>query len=158
MAQAQDNGYRYIVHMRDHFTKFSWARAIKRKTADNVVEFLYNIFLMFGPPVILQCDNGKEFSNTSIMKKLGDLWPKLTILHGRPRYPQSQGMIERANSILERKIAQWMETHKKTNWTSALGLIVYTMNCEISRTTSLSPYQLVFNVPPYKDRFARRII
>jgi len=136
--------------MRDYFTKFSWARAIKQKTADNVTDFLYEIFLMFGPPVILQCDNGKEFS--SIMKKLGDLWPNLKIIHGRPRHPQSQGMIERANGIMERKIARWMETHKQSNWTSILGRIVYTMNCEVSRTTKFSPYQLVFGVSPNKNR------
>lgn len=152
MAQAQDNGYRYIVHMRDHFTKFSWARAIKQKTADNVAEFLYDIFLMFGPPVILQCDNGKEFSDNILLKKLGNLWPNLKILHGRPRHPQSQGMIERANSIMETKIGRWMETHKQTNWTSVLGQIVYTMNSEICCTTKFSPYELVFSVSPDKDR------
>jgi len=45
-----------------------------------------------------------------------------------------------------------METHKQTNWTSVLGQIVYTMNCEICRTTKFSPYELVFGVPPHKDR------
>jgi hypothetical protein len=28
------------------------------------------------------------------------------------RYPQSQGMVERGNAILEKKIARWMETHR----------------------------------------------
>ena len=45
-----------------------------------------------------------------------------------------------------------METHRQTNWTSVLGRIVYTMNCEISRTTKLSPYELVFGRSPHKDR------
>ena len=47
MAQAWDNEYRYIIHMRDHFTKFSWAKAIKQKTAKSVAKFVYKIFLMF---------------------------------------------------------------------------------------------------------------
>ena len=89
--------------MRDHFTKFSWATAIKQKTAENVSNFIYDFFLMFGPPTILQCDNGREF--TGIMKKLGDLWPNLKIIHGRPHYPQSQGLIERGNAILKKKLA-----------------------------------------------------
>ena len=67
-------------------------------------------------------------------------------------HPQSQGIIERVNGILETKIARWMETHRQTNWTSVLGRIVYTMNCEISRTTKFSPYELVFGVSPQKDR------
>jgi len=143
MAQAQDDGYRYIVHMRDHFTKFSWARAIKQKTADNVAEFLYDTFLMFGPPVILQCDNGKEFS--SITKKLGDLWPSLRVIMG------DHITLSRQRHYGE-KNCRWMETHKQTNWASVLGQIVYTMNCEICRTTRFSPYELVFSVSPDKDR------
>ncbi|CAG8627028.1 6425_t:CDS:2, partial [Paraglomus occultum] len=150
MAQAQDNGYRYIIHMRDHFTKFSWATAAKQKKAENVSKFLYDVFLMFGPPMILQCDNGKEF--TGIMNKLEDLWPNLRIIHGRPRHPQSQGLVERGNAILKKKIAKWMETHKRTDWTSALGRVVYAMNCEVCRTTKFSPYQLVFGISPINDR------
>lgn len=150
MAQAKDNEYRYIIHMRDHFTKFSWARAAERKTLENVVNFLYDIFLMFGPPVIIQCDNGSEFSD--LTERLCDLWPNLQVINGRPRHPQSQGMVERANGIMETKIARWMETHKQTNWTSVLGRIVYTMNCEVSRTTGISPYELAFGISPLKDR------
>jgi len=130
MVQAQDNEYCYIIHMRDHFTKFSWAKATKQKTAESVAKFVYKIFLMFGPPTILQCDNGKEFSG--LMSHLGELWPNLRIIHGRPRHPQSQGMVERGNAILERKIARWMETYSRADWTNALGIIVYTMNCEVS--------------------------
>ena len=150
MAQAWDNEYRYIIHMRDHFTKFSWAKAIKQKTAKSVAKFVYKIFLMFGPPTILQCDNGMEFS--SLMSHLEELWPSLKIIHGRPRHPQSQGMVERGNAIMEKKIARWMETYRRTDWTNALGLIVYTMNCEVSRTTKLCPYELVFGVAPKKDK------
>ena len=149
MAQARDNEYRYIIHMRDHFTKFSWAKAIKQKTAKSVAKFVYKIFLMF-PPTILQCDNGMEFS--SLMSHLEELWPSLKIIHGRPRHPQSQGMVERGNAIMEKKIARWMETYRRTDWTNALGLIVYTMNCEVSRTTKLCPYELVFGIAPKKDK------
>ena len=45
-----------------------------------------------------------------------------------------------------------METHNRTDWTSALGRVVYTMNCEVCRTTKFSPYELVFAVSPHKDR------
>jgi len=114
-----------------------------------VAKFVYKIFLMFGPPTILQCDNGMEFS--SLMSHLEELWPSLKIIHGRPRHPQSQG-IERGNAIMEKKIARWMETYRRTDWTNALGLIVYTMNCEVSRTTKLCPYELVFGVAPKKDK------
>jgi len=90
------------------------------------------------------------------MKKLGNLWPNLKIIHG---YPQSQGLIERGNATLKKKIGRWMETHRRTDWASALGRIVYTMNCEVCRTTKISPYELVFAVSPLKRQsFGERII
>jgi hypothetical protein len=87
-----------------------------------------------------------------IEERLGNLWPNLNVIHGRPRYPQSQGMIERANGVIEKKIARWMDTYKQTNWTSILGRVIYTMNCEVSRTTKERPYKLVFGIPPYMDK------
>ena len=43
-----------------------------------------------------------------------------------------------------------METHQRTDCTSALGRVVYTMNCEVCRTTKTSSYKLVFAVSPLK--------
>ena len=51
---------------------------------------------MQGCPLILQSDNGKEFVN-KVIKRLKQLWPECVLVRGRPRHPQSQGSIERAN-------------------------------------------------------------
>ena len=61
MRTLADGDYKYIVHARDHFSRYSWASPIKSKEAINVAAFLYSIFTQFGPPSILQTDNGKEF-------------------------------------------------------------------------------------------------
>ena len=52
--------------MRDHFSKFSWAYLLVSKRASEVAEKLVDIFSLFGPPKILQSDNGKEFVATVI--------------------------------------------------------------------------------------------
>ncbi|CAG8459887.1 5633_t:CDS:1, partial [Dentiscutata heterogama] len=61
------------------------------------------------PPTILQSDNGKEFV-AQVIKELMALWPSVKIINGRPRHPQSQGLVERANGILEQKLGKWRET------------------------------------------------
>ncbi|CAG8464968.1 1266_t:CDS:1, partial [Dentiscutata heterogama] len=60
-------------------------------------------------PTILQSDNGKEFI-AQVIKELITLWPSVKIINGCPRHPQSQGLVERANGILEQKLDKWRET------------------------------------------------
>lgn len=54
-----DNEFKYIAHLRDHFTRYSWARALTPKQAVEVTAVLFEIFTTFGQPLILQSDNGK---------------------------------------------------------------------------------------------------
>jgi len=55
---------------------------------------------LFGPPRILQCDNGKEFKGALLIlvKEYG-----IQIVHGHPRHPQSQSLVEQANGVLKLK-------------------------------------------------------
>ena len=48
------------------------------------------LFLLIGAPVVLQSDNGSEFT-ASVITELQGLWPDLKLVHGKPRHPQSQG-------------------------------------------------------------------
>lgn len=66
MRSVSYEGFNYIMHAKDHFTKFSWLHALSSKEAKKVADQLRNIFFAFGPPRILQSDNGKEFVFVSI--------------------------------------------------------------------------------------------
>jgi IS30 family transposase len=75
-------------------------RALKQKTALEVVAQLKEIFAIFGAPRILQSDNGREFANR-LIKELVRGWPQCHIVHGRPRHSQSQGSVERSNCDIQ---------------------------------------------------------
>jgi hypothetical protein len=53
------------------------------------------------------CD-GKEFT-TQIINDLKIMWPGLVIVNGRPRHPQSQGLVERRNSTLCDILGKFMQ-------------------------------------------------
>ena len=93
MTFQQDDEFKYIAHIRDHFTRYSWAHALTSKCTVEVAAFLFDIFTTFGPPLILQSDNGWEFVS-SIIIELVRLWPTIQIIHGRPRHPASQSLVE----------------------------------------------------------------
>ncbi|CAG8648417.1 7614_t:CDS:2, partial [Gigaspora rosea] len=146
-SQNAVDDYKYVVHARDHFSRFSWARAIKSKTALEVAIFLYDIFTTFGPPSILHSDNGAEFT-ANIIKELCELWNpmKIKIVHGKPRHPQSQGSIERGNHFLIKKLGKWMINSKNKDWTIGLRQVVIAMNNSYCRALKTTPYQAVFDV------------
>jgi len=44
-------------------------------------------------------------------------------MNGHPRHPQSQGMIEKGNDILETKLSAWLEDNKRNDWSFGLQMV-----------------------------------
>ena len=74
-----------ILHYQDHLTKFAvhLLQSLQQKLVFNCWTYFY-----FGAPHILQSHNGREFTS-NIIKELKDMWPDCTLVHGKPRHPQS---------------------------------------------------------------------
>ena len=68
MGNTPDQGYKWI------FARFSWTSPLKSKSTTEVAKALYNVFIAFGIPFILQSDNGAEFTS-NIIKEFMSLWP-----------------------------------------------------------------------------------
>lgn len=62
MQSSQHATYKWIMVYQDHLTKFCVLRALTSKRAAEVAFQLTDIFLLLGAPVILQSDNGSEFT------------------------------------------------------------------------------------------------
>lgn len=149
--------------MRDHFTRFSWAKALTSKRAVEVAAYLFDLFHLVGSsPTILQSDNGKEFC-AEVIKELIEMWPSVKIINGRPRHPQSQGLVERANGILQQKLGKWKEQTGRNDWSFGLRFIIAAMNNSWCRSHKKTPYELVYGDKPrgnctlIDDLYARKI-
>eukprot|EP00731_Ephydatia_muelleri_P029863 Em0021g386a len=97
------------------------------------------------PRVVVENDNGKEFVN-KLIEDVVSTWH----VNGRPRHPQSQGLVEQAHYTLKRMIsAKVVECGDQSPpWSQWLPHIVYTMNTQVHDTTKQTPYELVFGQPP----------
>ena len=148
MSYNPDGEFKYICHIRDHFSRFSWAKPLTSKRAIEVAAYLFDLFHFLGsPPTILQSDNGKEFC-AEVILELVNLWPSVKIINGRPRHPQSQSLVERANRILQQKLGKWKENSDRNDWSCGLYSVILSMNHSYCRSHKKTPYELVYGDKP----------
>ena len=122
MESAPDRGFKYILNYQDHFSKFLFLRPMKTKTAAETAYNLIDIFCMITPPTVLQSDNGREFT-AHVINEMVEIWPGLTIVHGSPRHPQSQGSVERSNADVKQMLTAWAIDNDTTKWAEGLRFV-----------------------------------
>lgn len=147
LQSVPDGSYKWVMQYQDHLTKYCILRPLHSKRADEVAKKLFKIFCDFGAPQILQADNGREFT-AEVVEEVVKLWPGCKMLHGRPRYPQSQGSVERSNGDVKNMLMSYMAENKTTEWSKALRVVQWRKNCALQRTINRSPYEAVFGNMP----------
>ncbi|XP_068238613.1 KRAB-A domain-containing protein 2-like [Palaemon carinicauda] len=98
---------KWIMVYQDHLMKFCILRDLTSKRVGEIAFHLLDVFILFGTPFILQSANGSELTS-QVITELKEVWPKLTLVCGKPRHPQSQGSVELANGDIKDMLVAWM--------------------------------------------------
>ena len=147
MQSSPQGQFKWIMVYQCHLTKFVILRPLSSKRAVEVAFQLLDIFLLFGAPAILQSDNGSEFT-AQVITELKELWPQLIMVHGKPRHPQSQGSVERANSDIKDILVAWMSDNNTQDWTVGLKFVQQQKNCAHHAGINRTPYKAMFGEDP----------
>ena len=141
MRAEPDGQYNWILHIGDHFSKFSSLFPLRSKSAEEVADVIAMWIGMFEPPVILQCDNGGEFKGVLLilLRKYG-----IKVINGRPRTPTTQGFIEQANGTVKRRMRALKIDLNSNKWASMLCMIALMMNRSTHGATKTPPYEIMF--------------
>uniref|UniRef100_A0A1I7YHP6 Integrase catalytic domain-containing protein n=1 Tax=Steinernema glaseri TaxID=37863 RepID=A0A1I7YHP6_9BILA len=136
-----NSGNKYVIVAMDYITKYPFAKAVPRKTAVEVADFVFNdIVAMFGVPRIIITDQGTEFRN-QLDKHLSD---KLGIEHrfSTPYHPQTNGLVERMNQTIKSKLVKLIEDDPKS-WDLRLPIALMAIRSTANRSTGTSPFELL---------------
>ncbi len=139
------NGYEYCCNIIDCYSRFAMGAAIKNKSAKAVCEVVVDKMFAYGPPRILQSDNGKEFNNSALSAVVDEM--KTMKIHGRPYHPQSQGRVERLNQTLARFFRRDLLVTK--DWPSRLKHFYYAYNNRVHSTTGKAPMEQYLRRPNF---------
>jgi len=145
MRHEPDGQYKWILHVVDHFSKYTCLFALKSKRAVEVADEIATLLSFFEPPKIMQCDNGREFKGVLLvlLKEYG-----IRVVNGCPRNPSTQGLVEQANGTIKMKLRCWMHDNNSPVWHLSLPRIALAMNLSTHGATGKMPYEIMFGRKP----------
>ena len=127
--------HKWVLHITDHFSKFTWLYPLHSKETEEVVEVLEKQFYLFSFPTILQSDNGREFKS----KKMAEFCKvhKIKQVHGAPRTPKTQGLVERNNRTVKENMKNIIteKNDEEVNWCKILSEAAYKKNIIVHSAT-----------------------
>ena len=141
MRHEPSGQYKWILHIKDHFSKYTQLYPLKSKHAEPIADCFALFITAFLPPKIMQADNGKEFKGALLLllRKYG-----IQVVNGAPRSPQTQGLIKQANGVVKAKLRAWKMDHGSTEWKDGLLEVTLAMNTQIHSTIGCAPAELLF--------------
>ena len=140
------SGNVYICSFIDVYSGWLEAYAIPDKSADTIVTVLLEeIIVRHSTPLKIISDNGTEFVNRSFAETL----KRMNIIHAKTSFyhPTGNARVERSHRVLHDCLAKIMEG-QVDNWDTVLNSALYAMRCQISKTTKMSPFFLLYNRQP----------
>ena len=106
MTTTCDGEFNWIGHVVDHFRKYHVLFPLKKKEMCEVASnLIMHVFRYVGLPHIIHSDRGRGFVNNTITSVVKEWTGSCKIVHGKPRSPWVQGLVERTNACVEDMIS-----------------------------------------------------
>lgn len=152
-------GNAYIFIVVDHFSKFTFLKAMREATAINVVKFLIeDIFHKFGVPEVIHSDNGAQFVSKTFQEMINTY--KINHLKTAVCSPQSNAS-ERVNQSVITAIRTYLEEDHR-DWDLYLTEIECALRNAVHSATGVTPFFALFGyhmfTSGYDYRLARKLM
>lgn len=141
-------GNSYIFIVVDHFTKFTFLKAMKEATATNIINFLVKeIFHKFGVPEVIHSDNGSQFCS----KNFENLLESYKIQHVKTAvYSPQSNASERVNQSVLSAIRAYLEKDHR-DWDMYLSEIECALRTSVHTATGVTPFFALFGYHMYSS-------
>ncbi|MCO5553292.1 hypothetical protein L7F22_006813 [Adiantum nelumboides] len=135
------NGKLYILVAIDYMTRWVEAQSVAKVNEKTVSKFVYtHICCRFGTPLEIVSDNGPGFRRGLLTEVCEVL--KISHRHSTPYYPQSNGLVEKANGIIAGIIRKMVESKPK-RWDNFLDGAIWAYRTTYRDATQFTPFHLV---------------
>lgn len=135
-------GYTWLLVVADWFSKFTLLHPLRKATAKNIATYLEDeVFLMFGVPQFVICDNGTNLNNP-VLKDLCKQYGVQKIWFNAVYSPQCN-FVERNNKTVSTAIRSYIKDDHR-DWDLHLPKIRQAINTAKHEVTKFTPVFLNF--------------
>lgn len=135
------SGHMFVLVICDYFTKFPLFFPLRKATAKSIVKIVEeNVFLFFGAPQYILCDNGVQFRGPEF-RDLANRYGSVIIFN--PVYHPQANPAERTNRILKTMLISYVkEDYRK--WDLHLSQFDCAIRTTRHEVTGFTPFFLNF--------------
>jgi transposase InsO family protein len=138
-------GVKHLLVAVDKYTKWVEAKPIKKLDGATAKKFVIEVITRFGVPHSIITDNGTNFAVGELAKYCGEVGIRLDL--ASVAHPQSNGQVERTNSIILQGIKPRLEVplHRAAGaWVEELPAVLWSIRTTPSSATGYTPFFLIY--------------
>jgi hypothetical protein len=142
LTPAQGN-YTFAVVAVEYFTKWIEDKPLTNVSSATIKKFFWqNIICRYRVPRHIIVDNAKYFNNAMFRVFCQQIGTKVafTLVY----HPQSNGVVEKANSLIFQAMKKILEGEKKGKWVEGMPTVVWSHNTIVCRATNFTPFWLMY--------------
>ena len=148
-------GNTFLLVVTDYHSKFVLLQPLRKATSEAVARFMENnVFLLFGVPSTILCDNGVQFRGRPFVKLTEQYKVRLKL---NANYHPRANPTERTNRTLKTMLRIYLSDNHR-DWDLNLDKIACCLRNSVNETTRLTPYfvnfgrNMVLNGDEYKKK------
>ena len=142
--RASTEGNRYLLTLKDVFSKWFEAIPLKTTTSANVLKALQNTFARFGYPLQVHTDNATYFRANATREALERAGIRLTFT---PTYNPQSNSVERVHRDLGAMLRALCQQHS-ADWEEVLPAALLALRSAVHESTGATPFACVYGREP----------
>lgn len=134
-------GHQYILVVTDLFSKFAVVFPLRSASASMITKKIEEeVFLMFGTPRLILCDNGQQYRSREFQKLMDQYGVKIRY---NPYYHPQSNPTERFNKTIKTMLAMYVSDNHRT-WDVNLAKVACATRTAKHESTNHTPYFINF--------------
>jgi hypothetical protein len=131
--------YTIAVMVVEYFTKWLEVKPLTNVTFVSIRKiFWQNIICLYGALRHIMVNNAKYFDNTMFKDFCQQIRMKVAFM--LVYHPQTNDVVERANTLIFKAIKTILEVEKKDKWAEVMPQAVWSHNTTVCRATNFTPF------------------
>ena len=142
--RASSEGHRYLLTLKDVFSKWFEAIPLSNTTSEKVLRALQAIYASFGYPLQVHTDNATYFRSQVMQEAFQQAVVRLTFT---PTYNPQSNSVERAHRDLNTMLRILCQQHA-TNLEEVLPAALLALRSAVHESTGVTPFTCLYRREP----------